>query len=188
MYRISGTIKGITPLLFNSITELEMIESLPDKPKPARRLTVEQREAIAMKRVFRDKQGIYLRGQNLKASMLLGCKLAELKQGKRGLEPYLNAIIIMDEQLRFSQKEVDGIDARWGRVPPRTGACVVIRRPMLKQGWVLKFGLTVGLDTIGAGDVQTALQMGGLIAGLGSGRPEHGRFQIETWKIEKGKE
>jgi hypothetical protein len=43
----------------------------------------------------------------------------------------------------FGVAEYDYIHEVLGRVPPRTGSQVLIRRPALDTGWVLTFALTV---------------------------------------------
>lgn len=187
MYRISATIKGIAPLLFNAL-DIEDLEPPDfDKKKQSRRMTREEKIAKANKRVNRNKNGIYLPGKNLKECMLEGCKFAGLKEGRRSLEPYLRATVYFDREMSFNKKDVDEIDARWGRIPPRIGPAVVIRRPMLNDGWILKVGMLVAMDNISAGDIEASMVSGGLLIGVGSGRPENGRFEIQSWSIEKGK-
>ena len=80
-------------------------------------------------------------------------------------------------------REPDYLHETWGRLPPRTGAQVVVRRPALREGWQARFGFTITDDRVQEADVRLALEQGGVLVGLGSWRPRYGRFRITTWEV-----
>lgn len=187
MYRISCTAIGTAKLLFNRVLDGEL-EADPSKPRKNKsRMTPQERDEEAAERVYRNKQGIYMPAWNFKQCVLRGAQLSGLKVGKTGLKEILAPSFFPDDELLFGKKEPDELFVHWGRRPPRTGAAVMVRRPACNKGWKLKINAVVWDDSIASGDVREAIEVSGARVGLGSWRPEHGRFIIQDWKIEKEK-
>ena len=183
MYRINGKIQGVAPLLFNRFTE-EAQEGLK-KAATGGRFTDEQRIAEAMEKVYRGEKGLYLPAWNFKRVMVEGCRKAGLKEGRASAAPFLEATVFADGQLWFGKDEPDFIHETWGRRPPKTGGACIVRRPALDVGWELPFGLTVVDDRRSDSQIRRAVEEGGLLCGLGSWRPEYGRFVVVEWSVER---
>ena len=177
MYRIDATVEGLAPLLFNRmVTEL-------DGPK-AGKMTEEERRALAEQKVYCDEQGLYWPAWNLKVCIVDGCKRAGIKEGRGSMAPFLMATVF-PETPRFDKTERDYLHEVVGRIPPKTGAAAMIRRPCLNAGWHLSFALNVVDDRRNPNDIRTAVDSGGLLVGLGSWRPEYGRFRVTEWQVSK---
>lgn len=185
MYRITGKIKGIAPILFNRMLDDEL-EPPSGKASSKGRITTEARIEEAAKRVCRDEHGIFLPGWNFKQCLLEGCKKSGLKVGRGSLMPYLAATVFPDHCLYFGKDEPDFIHEHWGRRPPRTGGACIIRRPAFREGWELSFGLNVTDDRRTPGEIRRSLDEAGLLVGIGSWRPEYGRFIVIEWQVEGG--
>ena len=183
MYRITGKIKGVAPLLFNRMLEDELE---PSNVKGKGRVPVKTRIEEAKRRIYRDEQGLYLPGWNFKQCLLEGCKRSGLKEGRRSLVSYLEASVFPDRRLYFGKDDFDFLHEHWGRRPPRTGGACIIRRPALEEGWELSFGLNVIDDRRSPAEIRRSLDEGGLLVGLGSWRPEYGRFMVIEWNVEGG--
>ena len=182
MYRIEGKITVLAPLLFNRMLENEL--EGPGGSK--RRITPEARMEEAHARAYRNENGLYLPGWNFKQCLLEGCKKSGLKVGRSSLATYLAACVFPDKKLYFEKQDPDFIHKHWGRRPPRTGGACIIRRPALDTGWLLTFGLNVTDDRRTPDEIRRSLDEAGLLVGLGSWRPEYGRFLVTDWKVIEG--
>ena len=181
MYRIKVTIEGIAPLLYNRFTEKAQDDL--DKRKTGGVMSQKQRIAEALEKVYRNADGLFLPSHAVKECIVNGASKASLKYGKKGLAPFLKALIFMeDQELSLGKKEPDGMDERIGRRPPRTGGACIIRRPMVNAGWKASFTLVVMDDRIPEEHIKEALGEGGLLVGLLDNRPEFGRFIIKEWR------
>ena len=185
MYRIRGTIKGTAPILFNAWTKAEL-EAL-DRGGSTGKKTVEQREKEAYERLYKNGNGIFLPPWTFKKCLLEGTQKAGVKEGRGSLVPYLAAEVFVDGELLFHKEEPDFIHTTWGRRPPRTGAACIVRRPALEAGWEVSFTIVVMEDRRRSDHIKIGLEAAGLKVGLGSWRPEFGRFVIVdgSWQAEK---
>ncbi len=181
MYKIEGKIKGVAPLLFNRMLDNEL-EPAKLKPNQRGRMSMDDRIVEAEQRCHKNSSGLYLPGWNLKQCVLEGCRRAGLKIGRRSMAPDLAACMFPDRELYFGKQEPDFMFTHWGRRPPRTGGACMISRPALKEGWELPFGLNVLDDRIDEVAIRRAMDEAGLLVGLGSWRPEFGRFLVVEWK------
>jgi len=179
MYVITGEIQGVAPLLFNKMLEGELEQTASSKTLKGR-VTVEDRIAEAENRVYRNEAGIiYLPGWNFKQCLLEGCRRSGLKVGRGSLMPYLQAAVFPDRELYFSNRKThDFMHENWGRRPPRTGGACMVRRPALKEGWKLAFNLNIVDDRRHPEEIKRSLEEAGLLVGIGSWRPEYGRFIV----------
>lgn len=65
------------------------------------------------------------------------------------------------------------------RVPPKTGAMVIACRPMLPTGWVIEPEFEYDDEVIAPQTIEEAGKLAGF-AGLGSWRPQFGKFLFEV--------
>lgn len=182
MYRIKGEIEGSAPLLFNRFTEESQADM--ESGKTGGKFTVEQRRQQALDCIYRNERGIYLPNWNFKCCLIEGARRGKVKEGKGSIAPLLLATMFVDGELVFSHA-VEFLHEHWGRRPPRTGGACMVRRPGLEPGWKLPFCLVVIDDRRDASNIRLALEEAGLLVGLGSWRPEYGRFVVTKWEVEK---
>jgi hypothetical protein len=178
MYRITGVIEGVAPLLFNR-PDPETLEA----PNPGKR-SAAQRLKEAEARIYKNGHGVFLPKHNFKKCLLDGSGKAGMKVGMKSLAQFLDASVFVEDDLLFGQDSYDFMHAVPGRVPPRTGAMVMIRRPAMQTGWQLPFALQVVDDRRVPEQIRMALDEAGMLAGLGSWRPEYGRFIVTEWNVE----
>lgn len=184
MYSIEGSIKLIADVLFNKPTAAALAST--ESGQRGKKKTVEQKIEAVAEMVHRNGDGktIVLLGDSFKQSYLEGCKFAGLKMGKRSLHPTLNALTF-PEDLSFGTADPDYVFTHHGRVPPRTGALVIIRRPAFKAGRELNFKMLVADDVIEPDQIKVSIEHGGLLVGIGSWRPKYGRYQLSKFKVVK---
>ena len=183
MYYISGEIEGVADILFNKLSQEE--QDRIDKGTTGGKKKLAEKIAEADGKLHRNGHGICMPVWNFKQCLLGGVMRAGLKFGKGSLYPYIAATVYPVEDLLFHKEEPDYIHEHWGRIPPKTGAVAIIRRPAIKAGWKLPFRLMVTDDRRDAEQIQTALVEAGLMVGLGSWRPHYGRFKVTKWEVEK---
>jgi hypothetical protein len=186
MYRIKASINGTAPILFNRMSE-EVQDKLQKGQTGGKKSIQVQREAAKLK-VYRDDKGnVACPAANIKKSIRVACNMDSLKFGRKGLEPFLNALMFIEQPMvSFGVKEEAFIDERVGRIPPGPrGARVIIYRPGLKEGWELHFTILVVDDRITQEYINQALIAAGIMVGLCDGRPEFGRFEVTHWEVMK---
>ncbi len=181
MYRIEGTLTGVAAILFNKWTDAA--EKSIREGTTGGKFTDEQRSAEAMEKLYQDEQGLFLPAWNLKQSLLAGCAMAGLKEGKKAMGQFIKAMVFPDESPRFNKTAPDFIHEVPGKRPPRTGGACLIKRPALNAGWELTFGLSVIDPRRSADHIKRSLEEAGMLVGLGSWRPEYGRFVISDWRV-----
>ena len=184
MYWVDVTIEGIAPILFHRMTEEEQ-ESMAQSRTGGTR-TVAQKRKEALSKVYRNGDGLFCPGENIKKALLQACTKASLKYGKKALYGYVEALVFIEpHQVSFGKLEPDFVDERVGRIPPRTGGRVIIYRPGLHEGWVLSFTLAVMDDRIPEDHLKRALDEAGVLVGLCDHRPEFGRFVVKKWETRR---
>lgn len=188
MYRIEGTIEGIAPILFNA-PDLDML-----KPQGgARQKTEQQRDEESLKRAYVNGHGIYLPAWNFKKCLLGGFQVLDLRvpgsKMKRLWREVQPVLFVEPEQLLFGIENPDFINGEpdicfLHKVPGRNAdkSATIVRRPALKAGWRLPFGMTIVDDIVREEDLKISLDAAGMRVGLGGWRPEYGRFQLIEWQ------
>lgn len=184
MYRLSGTIEGIAPILFNA-PDLDML-----KPSGAQRQkTEEQRDQESLKRAYVNGHGLYLPGWNFKKCLLNGFQVLDLRvpgSKTKRLWRFVQPVLFVEGDLFFGIDQPDFINGQpescfLHKCPGRNadGSATIVRRPALKAGWRLPFTLAILDDLVREEDVKLALTAAGERVGLGGWRPEYGRFLVE---------
>jgi|GEM_PF-1554675 len=180
-------IEGIVPMLFNRFTEKNK-ETL-DKKTQGRKKNKTERIEEAYEKCYRKNGFIGVPAINIKKSMLNGCQSAGIKLGRRSAMPYMRALVHLDTDFcSLNKKDPDGIHEGTGRIPPRTGSMVIIRRPYVDTGWKLKFGIYVIDERISPEIVKESLEEAGLVIGLCDHRPDFGRFKVNKFEAGSGKD
>jgi len=173
-YAVDVTLRGLSPLLFNRMTEKAR----------AGKLRKDELLDEAERRVYRDANGALVwPAWNIQVGLVDGARLGKVKLGRGSIVPYVSALVAVEADGAFGRKDFDGLDQQWGRIPPKTGAMVMLFRPKLNAGWLLRFRLNVYDATIDPDLLQQIVQYAGIYAGFGSWRPRFGRFEIAEWKV-----
>jgi len=172
---------GIAPVKFNKPTA-DAVKGLNPGSKSKKREDAAGREEEALERLYFCADGnIGAPARQVKRTMLDGASMGTIKIGRKSAIGYLKAAVMVTEG-NFGVKHPDRIIEDVVRIPPRTGALILKAWPMLDAGWRLHFELTLLQPAIiGESVVRAALDSAGLLAGLGTERPEYGRFVVSEW-------
>lgn len=186
MYKIKVEIEGIAPILFNRFTEQNQADV--ETGRSVGKQTSEVKRNLALNKVYRNDEGLFCPSANIKKAVVLACGISQLKHGRKSLGPILNAVLFFEPmEILFGLNEPDFMHEQVGRIPPRTGARVVLYRPALNTGWKLSFVMNIFADSVGFEQVKRALNDAGIFQGLCDGRPEYGRFQVNKFELIKEK-
>jgi len=178
---------GTSKIEFNGITKdalggLESGGRVPPKKDSA------SREAEALERLYLLPDGtIGATWWQVKAVLLDGVKSLGLKIGRKSAFQAVAASVVIQADGSFGCSQPDEIVQRVVRIPPRTGSLALKAWPCLYPGWRLRF--RVGLlnpGRIDAGSVQRAFEEAGKFVGMGTGRPQNGRFNVTGWRLVEG--
>lgn len=178
MIRITGKLEGVAPLLFSRM--YQDLEGPGGKPSP------EEKMLEPTLKLHRDERGCFIPGSMFKQAILGGAKLGNVKDGRRSYATTLEATLFIDGPLYLGKEIFDDVFESWGRRPPGPrGAAIIIRYPRFVIGWVAPFSciLTAG-DSHTVEAVKQSLDAAGLLVGIGSWRPEYGRFVVREFASE----
>lgn len=181
MYEMRVVVEGVAPFLFNRMTEAAA-ESFKSGQTGGTK-TNDQRVEEAKDKVYLDSHGLFLPAWNIKRGILDGAGKTGMKWNKRALWQHLSAMLFIQDVGRFTRagiplKEADGLSQVPGRTPPKRGVATIVRRPVLTAGWQLRWSMSILDDGIDPKLVRASVEALGLQVGLGSWRPEAGRFLV----------
>lgn len=185
MYRVNATIEGLAPILFNA-PSLDMLD-----PKTGQRQKTDaERDAEAMKRLYKNGGGVYLPAWNMKKCILNGFQFLDLRvpgsKAKRLWRFVQPVLFIEPDQIPFTDKpDADFLHKCPGK--NADGSATIVRRPALNIGWRLPFTMNILDDLVRSEDLKLSLQASGERIGLGGWRPEYGRFVVIGWSVDNEK-
>lgn len=173
---------GIAPVKFNRPTA-EAIKGLNPGTKAQKREDAAGREAEAMERLYMAADGnIGASPRTVKKLLLDGASMGSIKIGRKSAIGFLKATVMVDEGT-FGVPKPDAIVEDIVRIPPRTGGLVLKAWPVLQNGWRMRFRLTLlAPSVLGPGVAKAALDAAGVLCGMGTERPEYGRFTVTRWE------
>jgi len=182
MYKIRGKLQGTADLLFNQFTP-EATEQIRTRTSGGS-FTDDQRTDEAIKKCPLDPDGnAIISSWMLKRVIADGAKAGNVKIGRKSLAPFLIATVFVDGFIHLTPNHYDYIHEIPGKRPPKTGGACLIKRPAFKTGWIAAFDLMVMDDRINAEQIRTSLEEAGIYVGIGSWRPEYGRFILIDWEV-----
>ncbi len=200
--KFAATIKGATPLLVNRYVEdIEVKKAIGAKPRAKSQEDARRRQE-ALLRFHENGHGPFMPARNIRSAMIEGAHAAGIKhktgrtQSKLG--PYLRrGILIEPLELLFPPEVVKPlVKARKSkkgdhdfplhkdvvRIPPVTGALVPKYWPIMEQ-WQFDFEISVFDDSLESeGELKASLDAAGIFCGLGTGRPDFGKFKVTHWE------
>lgn len=174
MYRLDVKIKLLADVLFNPMTE-EAEENIADGATGGRK-PKDQQIADAHKKLYRNGNGLVIPKHMLKSVMICGCGMAKLKHGRSGLWKYLKATAFVEDHADLGVTEPDYIHQ--SVIHKKDGKAIISYRPAVKAGREAQFRVVVYDDNITEKQVRQALEAGGIYCGVGSFRPEYGRYEV----------
>lgn len=199
MRKFAATIEGATPLLVNRYVESMEVEGAIGKKPRDKSKEDEWRKQEALLRFHENGHGPFMPARNIRSAMIEGAHAAGIKhktgrtQSKLG--PYLRrGIIITPLELLFPPEVVKPLTkARAGkgefplhrdvvRIPPMTGALVIKYWPQMTD-WKFDFEIEVFDESLESdGELKGSLDAAGIFCGLGTGRPDFGKFKVARWE------
>lgn len=172
-YRVRVTIEGTTDLLFQRSAATEAPEGGDDA------------RADLEPCVFRDEQGaVCLPGAYLRAALLAAAEFhRDPQQPAQSAAALAKAALRVETHLASLGRDTwEFVSQQWVLRWPNVSR--VCRRPAFRAGWRATFELTVlAPERLGADLLRTLLVEAGQFQGVGSGRPEHGRFRVVWFEV-----
>jgi len=180
MYIIEGRLTGDAPFLFNKMVDPSVLDSGVSGGGGSQA----SRLAEAELKVYRGTDGkLCVPKWTLKRVMLDGARESKLKVQKTSLFKLVNAFVFLDTDPTFGVADRSYIHEAVGRIPPGPrGKAAIIRRPALDTGWTLWFRLSITNEAIPSDQLKAVLVLAGSLLGMGSWRPEYGRFVVSEWQ------
>jgi len=189
MKKILIRIEGITPLLCSNYVP----EEDGKKAGKTNRFTGERGTPLeqAEKRLYRGVDGsLIIPSENMFACITGGGKFH--KANKRNVTTQSSSILygcaeIEEIAIGLEHEQPWKVFSKPGRIPPKTGARVLIHRPMFDD-WALEFNLIIDEEIIGSQFMREIVDDAGKRIGLGDWRPDlrgrYGKFVVTKW-VEK---
>ena len=182
-YEVYGVkIKGVKPLLVSRITEEDL------KPASRKRSSTPDPESEAKKRLYLNQEGEpCIPAKNIKAMIRDAGAQFKLPQRFSTYKSMIKAGIDIEPELVPITDPNNGKSAEWkidiqiGRLPGKSSRVLVIRPRF--DSWQLEFKIINRDPEILKEDIlRKILEEGGKWYGLGSYRPEFGRFEVIEFK------
>lgn len=192
MNRINVTLRGISPLLMNRMSD-EQLLALHTKEKRKFTAPKEPREA-AESRLYRTTVGApYIPAENLTACLISAGMFIKL-DGKRQLSTKQSTLLpafLAIENAYVPLQDASGKEATWdvdmrqGR-NPNGGEAVCIIRPRFDQ-WRMNVTLSIDMESISENVIRQLIDIAGSRIGLGDFRPQRrgvfGKFVVDQWEV-----
>ena len=173
MYKVEMVFEGLSPLRMNRFS--------PDALKGTSiKLSRPQLIQDAHARSFKDKQGYYVPGLNVKTAICYGGK--RVKIGRLFASASLRAIFHVEDRVRLPAEFTPVIEEGYVQIPPGSGKRVAKFWVCFPQ-WTISFACSVLDDRFPSEAILNSAKEAGLYCGLLDGRPEHGRFSVEDFRV-----
>ena len=175
MYQVKIKIIGISPLRMNNFLEAKQTTGT------SRKLSKEERVQDAYDRAYKDKDDKYcVQKKAIKACIVNGGK--RVKIGRASASASLRAIFHLDkENIILPKISKAEIVSEVVRIPPKTGPRVIQYYVLFKE-WNLEFTATLVDDRFPENAIRDSVIEAGMYYGLLDGRPDYGRFVLESFE------
>jgi hypothetical protein len=184
MYSVKVTLKGIVPIKFNRPL-IEELAGLDDGTRPGGRKTKEQKLEDWKRKILSDDNGYYVENIMLKECIVKGLALPfPLVSNKVKMQkPKAKATIFIEDYKNYIDGKLDKEpDISYTQNKNAPGCPLVcVRRPIM-QKWGVSFQINVVDEYLLEEVLRDGVARAGLCHGLGSHRPDFGRFVIEKWE------
>jgi len=185
--RFAASIEGVTEFIWNRyVEEAEIVAAIGPRPKDLSKEDEWRKKEGMLRLYLNGGTEPVLPGRNIRSSMIQGADASALrhKHGKtqRALGPFLRrGLVVKPLWIPFKDVTVT-LHRDIVRIPPRTGPTVVKYWPKADQ-WSLDFELEVYDDSLqGESELFASLEAAGIFCGIGTGRPDYGKFAVTKWE------
>jgi len=179
MYIAKVEIEGIVPMKQNKVSDDY------GKPEPAIKTTAMIEKEFHNK-AYRNDVGFYIPSIQLTSTVIAGLSAPKplISNRVKLFKKTVKACIFVngDAQIYNGNKEIK-YEKDISFVPTKTGLATQIR-PRFKEGWKVGFRVTCVQDWLDPEILKEGIIRAGLCHGLGSHRPQFGRFVVKDFFIE----
>lgn len=170
MYEIKCQIKGVAPLLHDN--PWDIIEGISGK-KPGESAYKKFDERM----LYKENGMCCVPSKHIKGAMKNAAR--RVKLGRRSALQDIKASFYVKEKMISLAKKYDFIDVNVFQ--SSDGKTKVKERPAFKEGWTLDFTINIMDDGIPKEKIKECLTIAGMLFGMGSRRPDFGRFIISKF-------
>ena len=178
MYTATVEIEGVVPMKQNKVSDDY------GKTEPAIKTSAMIEKEFHAK-VYRNEKGCYIPSIQLTSTVIAGLSAPKplISNRVKLFKKTVKACIFVtnDAQIYNGQKEVK-YDKDISFVPTKTGLATQIR-PRFKEGWKAEFKVTCVQDWLAPEVLKEGIVRAGLCHGLGSHRPQFGRFIVKSFSV-----
>lgn len=161
-------IKGLRPFVFTRPTQ----DKAPKTDEAAKR--------IAMNRVYENGEGLFSPNRQIKASVREAVSITKMKiekSNKRAIQLVKSLLMVEPKEICFNLTKKDVKLSDPYPIHLDNGGIVWGYFGFIESGWELEFDLLFH-EMLEPEFIKEALEMAGLLCGIGGKRPEYGRFEI----------
>lgn len=180
MYTVQCRWDGVAPILFNRRVDEQIISQLITGKSLAKKPTLEQLKELAWQRAYKANGHFVVPGSMIKGVTREGGK--KVRMGKAGgCHNLIKAIFFVEEPgYAILAKELDGL--RNSTIIKKDGNLQYALWPQKNLPWSIKFKARILDDNFPLEALRESMDNGGFYMGIGSGRPEFGRFEVKECK------
>ena len=188
---ISVTVQGISPILFNRMSEDALLNlRLRKKKSKGLAQTEETPRAIAEKALYQDDKGPFLPAEMLMACLVGGGAYCRL-DGKRQMSTARSSVVpgfleVMESKFHITPAQWE-VDLRQGR-NPNGGEAVCLIRPRFDK-WEFVATLRIDTDQVSEQQVRELVDISLMRCGMGDFRPARkgvfGKSVVRCWEVQK---
>ena len=184
MFTVNVKVKGIVPIKFNRPL-IEDLAGLDDGTRPGGKKTKEQKLTDWKRKILSDDNGYYIESVMLKECITRGLALPiPLVSNKVKMQrPKGKATIFIEDYKNYIDGQLEAEpDVTYTQNKNAIGCPLVcVRRPIMLN-WSVSFKVNVVDNCLLEEVLRDGVARAGLCHGLGSHRPDFGRFVIEKWE------
>jgi len=170
MKNIKAKISGVAPLLINKF--------IATSGEASRKKKVYVPEDEAEKKAYKNKSGEYfIPTKNIKAAMIKAGTDFKMS-GRKTYKEYIKAGIFFNSEEALLEPKKYIIHEEPVCIQ---GAMVLSWRPKF-ENWSTEFVMQVADDMLDIGMLKQILEAAGTYKGIGSYRPEYGRFKVDSFE------
>jgi len=170
-------IKGTRPLFHHRF---------PAEEESGKRTTTHDAKEEAASGLYKNKDGVPIQPSvHLEGAMINAAKMFKWKGRKTYMDVFESSVFVLPLEIPFAYPEDPlgyVVDERPVRIPPKTGARVLGRRPRWDE-WEFEFQIQVlQPDNLTGTQLKDILEYAGSFKGIGDYRPKFGTFVVTKFE------
>jgi len=178
MYTVKVSIEGVVPMKQNKVSD-----DYGKDPDPITTPEMVEKEFHA--KAYKNSQGYYVPALQLNACTIAGLSAPKplISNKVKLFKKTVKACIFVNQDAQLSNGKADmKYEKDITFVPTKTGLATQVR-PMFKEGWKASFEVTCVQDWLAPAVLKEGLVRAGMCHGLGSHRPQFGRFIVKSFLV-----